>query len=103
MGGQDNWICSGENNVIGGGFGNSILSTGSWNGIFSGAGNVIGTEQAICFQTGESYTACSITGGEMNWIRSSSPTVYAATISGGRNRQVGSDYDWRAGSLFEDQ
>jgi hypothetical protein len=102
FGGTDNWVCSGERNVIAGGWGNSILSTGWANSISGGGANIIGTEQALCFQTDRAYITCTISGGADNWIRSSSAAIHGATISGGRLRMVEGDHDWRAGNLFED-
>jgi hypothetical protein len=39
-----------------------------------------------------------VSGGEFN-----TASAFAATVSGGRNRMAAGNFDWVAGSLFEDE
>jgi len=103
VGGSTNCICAGTEDVVVGGIMNCIQSPGRANFCGGGAGNEIGEDPSVCLRNGNSFEACSVIGGESNYILSGEAEVYGATITGGTNRQVTRDFDWRAGDLFQDQ
>jgi hypothetical protein len=87
--------------MVGGSY-NRILSLGWANVIAGGSDNYIG-DSPNCAEGGPTYSACSVFGGHANNVRNDDADVFAATAGGGRVRPVSGDYDWMAGSLFEDE
>jgi hypothetical protein len=82
-GGQAN-TASNAGDSVSGGFGNT--ASGGLSSVTGGNGNMASGDRSV------------VSGGEFN-----TASGFAATVSGGRNRMAAGNFDWVAGSLFEDE
>jgi hypothetical protein len=90
---------SGLSSSVSGGFDNT--ASGNAAAVSGGDGNTASGNAAAVSgghgNTASAYTA-AISGGEANTARG-----FAASVSGGRHHLARRDFDWAAGSLFEDE